>query len=101
MDGIALAIELAAGRVRSYGVHGTMELLNSRFNLLWQGRRSALPRHQTLQAMLDWSYNLLSERERCVLYRLSVFVGPFQLTAAQRVATDKTLTEIDVAATIA
>lgn len=100
MDGIALAIELAAGRVRSYGVRGTMELLNSRFNLLWQGRRSALPRHQTLQAMLDWSYNLLSESERRVLYRLSAFVGPFQLAAAQWIATDTVLTEAEVVATI-
>jgi predicted ATPase/DNA-binding winged helix-turn-helix (wHTH) protein len=100
MDGIALAIELAAGRVRSYGVRGTMELLNSRFNLLWHGRRSALPRHQTLQAMLDWSYNLLSENERRVLYRLSVFVGPFQLAAAQLIAADAVLTEAEVVAAI-
>src|SRR5690606_23141567 len=101
MDGIALAIEWAAGRVRSHGLRGTAELINSRFNLLWQGRRSAPPRHQTLQAMLDWSYNLLSESERRVLYRLSVFVGPFQLAAAQRVARDAVLTEVEVAAVIA
>ena len=101
MDGIALAIEWAAGRVRSHGLRGTAELINSRFNLLWQGRRSAPPRHQTLQAMLDWSYNLLSESERRVLYRLSVFVGPFQLAAAQRVAADAVLTEVEVAAAIA
>lgn len=101
MDGIALAIEWAAGRVRSYGLRGTAELINSRFNLLWQGRRSAPPRHQTLQAMLDWSYKLLSESERCALYRLSVFVGPFQLAAAQRVAADAVLTEVEVAAAIA
>lgn len=100
-DGIALAIEWAAGRVRSHGLRGTAELINSRFNLLWQGRRSAPPRHQTLQAMLDWSYNLLSESERRVLYRLSVFVGPFQLAAAQRVARDAVLTEVEVAAVIA
>jgi predicted ATPase/DNA-binding winged helix-turn-helix (wHTH) protein len=101
MDGIALAIEWAAGRVRSHGLRGTAELIDSRFNLLWQGRRSAPPRHQTLQAMLDWSYNLLSESERCVLYRLSVFVGPFQLTAAQWIAADAVLTEAEVAAAIA
>src|SRR5690606_17902045 len=53
MDGIALAIELAAGRVRSHGLQGTAELINSRFDLLWHGRRTAPPRHQTLQAMLD------------------------------------------------
>ncbi len=88
MDGIALAIELAAGRVRSHGVRGTAELLNSRFNLLWQSRRSALPRHQTLQAMLDWSYNLLSETDRRVLYRLSVLTGPFDLSATRWIASD-------------
>lgn len=97
MDGIALAIEWAAGRVRSHGLRGTAELIDSRFNLLWQGRRSAPPRHQTLQAMLDWSYNLLSESERQVLYRLSVFVAPFQLAAAQWIAADAALAEAQVA----
>ncbi len=101
MDGIALAIELAAGRVRSHGLRGTAELINSRFGLLWHGRRTAPPRHQTLQAMLDWSYNLLSENERRVLYRLSVFVTPFHLAAAQWVATDAVLTQAQVAAAIA
>jgi predicted ATPase/DNA-binding winged helix-turn-helix (wHTH) protein len=101
MDGIALAIELAAGRVRSHGLQGTAELINSRFGLLWHGRRTALPRHQTLQAMLDWSYKLLTESERRVLYRLSVFVTPFHLEAAQRVATDAVLTDDQVATAIA
>ena len=75
LDGIALAIELAGSRVGAYGLEGTAKLLNNRFKLLWQGRRSALPRHQTLHAMLDWSYNLLSARDRRALDRLSVFVG--------------------------
>ena len=97
MDGIALAIELAAARVRSHGLQGTGELINSRFNLLWQGRRSAPPRHQTLEAMLDWSYNLLSERERCVLYRLALFVAPFKLEAAQWIAADAGTTAVQVA----
>src|SRR5690606_32655675 len=100
MDGIALAIELAAGRVRSHGLQGTAELINSRFDLLWHGRRTAPPRHQTLQAMLDWSYKLLSENERSVLYRLSVFVTPFNLEAAQWVAADTVLTELEVTAAI-
>jgi predicted ATPase/DNA-binding winged helix-turn-helix (wHTH) protein len=100
MDGIALAIELAASRVRSHGVHGTAELLNSRFNLLWQGRRSALPRHQTLQAMLDWSYNLLSETDRRVLCRLSVFVGSFDLEAVRWVATDDSIDEMGATAAV-
>jgi predicted ATPase/DNA-binding winged helix-turn-helix (wHTH) protein len=100
MDGIALAIELAASRVRSHGVRGTAELLDSRFNLLWQGRRSALPRHQTLQAMLDWSYNLLSEADQRVLYRLSVFTGPFELRAAQWIAADGAIDAASVAAAV-
>jgi predicted ATPase/DNA-binding winged helix-turn-helix (wHTH) protein len=82
LDGIALAIELAASRVNSHGIRGTAELLDNRFKLLWQGRRTALPRHQTLNAMLDWSYNLLQERDKLVLCRLSVFVGVFTLNAA-------------------
>jgi predicted ATPase/DNA-binding winged helix-turn-helix (wHTH) protein len=86
LDGIALAIELAASRVSSHGIRGTAELLDNRFKLLWQGRRTAMPRHQTLNAMLDWSYNLLQERDKLVLRRLSVFVGVFTLKAALSVA---------------
>jgi predicted ATPase/DNA-binding winged helix-turn-helix (wHTH) protein len=86
LDGIALAIELAASRVSSHGIRGTAELLDNRFKLLWQGRRTALPRHQTLNAMLDWSHNLLGERDKLVLCRLSVFVGVFTLKAALSVA---------------
>ncbi|MFM0431844.1 winged helix-turn-helix domain-containing protein [Paraburkholderia aspalathi] len=88
LDGISLAIELAGSRVGAYGLQGTAYLLNNRFKLLWQGRRSALPRHQTLYAMLDWSFNLLSDRDRRVLVRLSIFVGVFTLEAAQAVAID-------------
>src|SRR5277367_5464977 len=72
LDGMALAIELAASRVGPLGIRETAKLLDSRFGLLWHGRRTALPRHRTLNAMLDWSYNLLSERERVVLCRLSI-----------------------------
>jgi predicted ATPase/DNA-binding winged helix-turn-helix (wHTH) protein len=86
LDGIALAIELAASRVSSNGIRGTAELLDNRFKLLWHGRRTALPRHQTLNAMLDWSYNLLRECDKLVLCRLSVFVGVFTLKAALSVA---------------
>src|ERR1700739_451001 len=75
LDGIALAIELAASRVGSLWIRGVGEVLYNRFSLLWHGRRTALPRHETLNAMLDWSYSLLSEREKVVLCRLSVFVG--------------------------
>jgi predicted ATPase len=96
LDGIALAIELAASRVGSHGIRGTAELLDNRFGLLWQGRRTALPRHETLNAMLDWSYSLLSEREKVVLCRLSVFVGNFTLQAAGSVASETDVDEEDV-----
>ena len=88
LDGVALAIEFAAGRVDAYGVRGTAALLENRLNLLWQGRRTALPRHQTLRALLDWSYNLLSDAEGRALRRLSTFVGHFSLEGAVAVAGD-------------
>ena len=88
LDGIALALELAASRVAAHGVQGTASLLDKQFRLLWRGRRTALPRHQTLSATLDWSYNLLSPTERLVLRRLAVFVGGFSLGAALDVAAE-------------
>ena len=97
LDGIALAIELAASRVGCLGIRGTAELLDNRFGLLWHGRRTALPRHETLNAMLDWSYSLLSEREKVVLCRLSVFVGDFTRQAAGSVASE---TEVDEAGVV-
>jgi predicted ATPase/DNA-binding winged helix-turn-helix (wHTH) protein len=96
LDGIPLAIELAAGRAGSLGIRRTADLLDNRFSLLWHGRRTALPRHRTLNAMLDWSYNLLSEREKGVLCRMSVFVGDFTLQAAGFVASDTEIDEADV-----
>lgn len=81
LDGVALAIELAARRVESYGVHGTAELLDQRLGLSWLGPRSAPARQRTLLATLDWSFGLLSDLERTVLCRLSVFVGHFTLDA--------------------
>jgi predicted ATPase/DNA-binding winged helix-turn-helix (wHTH) protein len=101
LDGIALAIELAGSRVGTYGLRGTADLLSNRFKLLWQGRRSALPRHQTLAAMLDWSFNLLSARDRRVLGRLSIFVGLFTLEAALVVAADDQIDAMEVADAIA
>ena len=86
LDGIALAIEIAAGRVGAYGIRGIASLLDGKFGLLWQGRRTALPRHQTLSSTLDWSYDLLPEVDRAILQRLAVFVGVFTLEAAQAVA---------------
>jgi predicted ATPase len=88
LDGIALAIELAAGRVHAHGVKEIVTLLNDRFRLLWEGRRTALPRHQTLSAALDWSYDLLRDSEAMILRRLSVFAGVFTIEAAVAVAAD-------------
>ena len=88
LDGIALAVELAASRVGSHGIRGTVELLDNRFGLIWQARRTSLSRHQTLTAMLDWSHNLLSEQEKTVLRRLSVFLGDFTLRIACSVASE-------------
>jgi predicted ATPase/DNA-binding winged helix-turn-helix (wHTH) protein len=97
LDGIALAVELAGSRVGAYGLRGTADLLGNRFKLLWQGRRTAPPRQQTLAAMLDWSFNLLSDRDRRVFGRLSIFVGLFTLEAAQAVATDDPIDAAEVA----
>jgi predicted ATPase len=96
LDGIPLAIELAACRAGSLGIRRTADLLDNRFSLLRHGRRTAPPRHRTLNAMLDWSYNLLSEREKVVLCGLSVFVGDFTLQAAGFVASDTEIDEADV-----
>ncbi|MCE4556561.1 ATP-binding protein [Roseateles cellulosilyticus] len=87
LDGIPLAIELAAARVDSLGVHELLRRLESAFELLTRGRRTALTRHRTLQAVMDWSYDLLSDNERLVLQRLSVFRGAFDLDGAVAVAT--------------
>jgi predicted ATPase len=93
LDGMALAIELAARHFESYGLVQTAALLDLRLPLLWLGPRSATPRQKTLQATLDWSYALLSEPERTVLRRLAVLVGPFTLDAALAAATSATLDE--------
>jgi predicted ATPase len=87
LDGVALAIELAARRVEAYGLQQTAALLDQRLTLMWLGPRTAPPRQRTLQATLDWSYGLLSNVERLVLRRLAVFVGRFTLNAALSVAT--------------
>jgi predicted ATPase/DNA-binding winged helix-turn-helix (wHTH) protein len=86
LDGIALAIELAAGRAANFGVRNTVAKLRSRLELLKFGRRTANPRHQTLKATLDWSHDHLSEIERVLLRRVAIFVGHFTLEAALAVA---------------
>ncbi len=85
LDGIPLAIELAAARLRLLSVEQIALRLKDAFRLLTGGSRSVLPRHQTLRALIDWSYNLLSEPERILLGRLSVFAGGWDLEAAEQV----------------
>ncbi|WP_425277117.1 ATP-binding protein [Methylocella silvestris] len=86
LDGIALAIELSASRVGTYGIRGTADLLHGGAELFLLGRRSVQPRHQTLHATLEWSFTLLSPDEQRVFRLLSVFVGQFTLEAASSVA---------------
>jgi predicted ATPase/class 3 adenylate cyclase len=85
LDGIPLAIELAAARVKMMTVEQISKRLDDRFRLLTGGARTALPRQQTLRALIDWSYDLLSEKERLLLRRLSVFAGSWTLEAAEEV----------------
>ena len=96
LDGIPLAIELAAARTATLGVEELAAHLDDRFHLLTGGHRTALPRHQTLRATLDWSYELLPAIERTVLHRLAVFAGGFTLEAASAVATAADLDAPDV-----
>jgi predicted ATPase/DNA-binding SARP family transcriptional activator len=112
LDGLPLAIELAAARMRILSVGQLADRLGDIFGVLVGGTRSAPPRHQALRATLDWSYNLLDESERAVLRRLAVFAGGFTLTMAEQVATtgvgsdqgidvlarlaDKSLLQVDV-----
>lgn len=98
LGGMALPIELAAVRVALHGAKATHALLGERFSLGWSGRRTAQPRHQTLRAMLDWSYTLLAENERLVFDRLSVFVGPFSQEAAAQVVADARIDGLEAAA---
>lgn len=100
LDGIALAIELAAGRLEAYGLRGIVDLLDRRIKLMWHGRRTAVPRQQTLGATLDWSHNLLTEVERTALRRVSVFVGGFSLEAAAFVVAGQDIPIADAAEAI-
>lgn len=88
LDGIPLAIEFAAARAATLGVSEVAARLHDRFALLTEGRRTALPRHQTLRAALDWSYELLTEPEQHLLHRLAIFSGGFTLEAATAVMSD-------------
>src|ERR1700720_544152 len=86
LDGMPLAIELAAGQVAALGIKNTVARLVSRLELLRLSHRTAVPRHRTLKATLDWSYDLLSDGERIVLRRIAPFVGHFTLEGARYVA---------------
>jgi predicted ATPase/class 3 adenylate cyclase len=88
LDGIPLAIELAAARMRMLSLEGIASRLDDTFRLLTGGSRTVLPRQQTLRACIDWSYNLLSPAERALFLRLSVFAGGFSLDAAEHVCAD-------------
>jgi tetratricopeptide (TPR) repeat protein len=96
LDGIPLALELAAARVRALSVEQISARLTDCFRLLTGGMRTALPRQQTLRATFDWSYDLLEEQERTVLRRLGVFAGGFTLEAASFVASDEAIDEFAV-----
>jgi predicted ATPase len=86
LDGMPLAIELAAARLRTMSLDQLASRLDDRFRLLTGGSRTALPRHKTLRAMVDWSWELLTDAERMVLRRLSVFSGGASLDAAESAA---------------
>src|SRR5207237_10230743 len=86
LDGLPLAIELAAVRTRVLTVEQIRDRLNDRFGLLTGGGRAALPRHQTLRTTIDWSYELLVAAERALLRRLCVFAGRFALQDAEGVS---------------
>ena len=96
LDGIPLALELAAARVRALPVETIAERLSDRFRLLTGGDATALPRQQTLRACIDWSYELLTEPERTLLRRLSVFAGGWTLEAAEAVGAGGEVDKADV-----
>jgi predicted ATPase/class 3 adenylate cyclase len=96
LDGIPLAIELAAARIKVMSVEQISTRLDDRFRLLTGGARTALPRQQTLRALIDWSYDLLSDNERLLLRRLSVFAGGWTLEAAEEVCAGDGIETYDV-----
>jgi len=101
LDGIPLAIELAASRATSLGVEILAARIDDRLSLLTEGRRTAPARHQTLRATLDWSYELLTEPERTLMRRLAVFIGDFTLDAAARVMAADEIAAQEVVKTLA
>ncbi len=96
LDGIPLALELAAARLSSMALRHLSDRLDQRFRLLTGGNRNALPRQQTLQATVDWSFDLLSQAERETMRRLSVFAGGFELEAAEAICAEGGIDAVDV-----
>ncbi len=96
LDGLPLALELAAGQIDLLSVQGLARRLDDRFLLLTRGRRTALPRQQSLRSTMDWSYSLLSEAEKIALRRIAIFAGHFTMEAASAVASDEQRAGIDV-----
>ncbi len=96
LDGIPLATELAAARVNVLSVEQIAARLDDAYRLLTVGRRTALPRHQTLRATMDWSYSQLSEQERLLFRRLSVFAGGFTLEAAEAICTGEGIDKAEI-----
>ena len=96
LDGIPLAIELAAARVKMFSIEQISKRLDDRFRLLTGGARTALPRQQTLRALIDWSYDHLSEKERLLLCRLSVFAGDWTFEAAEEVCAGDNIESFDI-----
>lgn len=101
LDGVPLAIEIAASRVDSFDVPVLAELLDHHFRLHLPGRNTGLSRHRTLSAALDWSFDALSAEEQIVLRRLSVFRGPFTFEAARQIVGDDRIAPADVTALVA
>ncbi len=93
LDGIPLALELAAARTNILSISKIYERLDDRFSLLTGGKRTALPRQQTLRALIDWSYDLLSEEEKILWSRLTVFSGGWTLEAAEEVCSDEMISK--------
>ncbi len=101
LDCLPLAIELAAARMRAFTPADLLNRLDDRFRLLTAGARTALPRQQTLRAVIDWSYDLLFDDERRVFERLSLFAGRFGMAAAEAVCADEAISELEVAELLA
>jgi predicted ATPase/class 3 adenylate cyclase len=96
LDGIPLAIELAAARVKVLSIPNLAQRLNERFKILTGGSRSALPRQKTLSALIDWSYDLLTPQEQMLFNRVGIFAGGFSLDAATAVCSGEDLDEIEI-----